>query len=81
MSQVISVNGHSFQMDYCMESYPCRYGVTVDNEENMCFSEPGWDDLVKLAEYSKDHGLISDDVEVWLGELEKSMRDTLNSLL
>jgi len=24
---------------------------------------------------------ISDDVEVWLGELEKSMRDTLNMLL
>jgi Dynein heavy chain, N-terminal region 2 len=24
---------------------------------------------------------ITDDVEVWLGELEKSMRETLNSLL
>lgn len=24
---------------------------------------------------------ITDDVEVWLGELEKSMRDTLNSIL
>lgn len=24
---------------------------------------------------------ITDDVEVWLGELEKSMRNTLNSLL
>jgi hypothetical protein len=24
---------------------------------------------------------ITDDVEVWLGELEKSMRDTLNALL
>ena len=24
---------------------------------------------------------ITDDVEVWLGELEKSMRETLNALL
>lgn len=24
---------------------------------------------------------ITDDVELWLGELEKSMRDTLNTLL
>ncbi len=24
---------------------------------------------------------ITDDVEIWLGELEKSMRDTLNTIL